>query len=167
MQVEDPFSKWQKQEQIFEVKKAELLTTCTRCYNTPDPGVKHSTDLSESRQCCTHTFPLPEWLHFQPLKTCSGIRFASLPDADEKPLGLHCGAGQGRWAGQRTTEGEGGRKEHLQISYHQPNSLKPAIFQVPQNPDRVGGFSTPKGLKENPVLGKIRTVPLNFLLICA
>ena len=129
--------------------------------------MKHSTDLTESRQCCTHTFPLPEWLHFQSLKTCSDIRFASLPDADEKLLGPHCGAGQRRRAGQRTIEGEGGWKEHLQIFYHQTNSLEPAIFQVPQNPDCVGGFSTPKGLKQNPVLGKLRTVPLNFLLICA
>ena len=95
LQVEDPFSKWQMKGQIFEVKKAELLTTCLRCYNAQDLGVRHNTDIAESRQSCTPTFPLPEQQHFPSLNPCSDTPFAPLPGADEKPLGLPCGAGHG------------------------------------------------------------------------
>lgn len=68
-------------------KKAELSTV------TCDPQDAEAQPYSE----------LPQWQHFWSLEPCADSPFVPLHGADEKPLGLHWGAGRGQADGQRTS----------------------------------------------------------------
>ena len=135
------------------------------------PGVQHNRDIAERTKPCTPTFPLPAWHHFQSLKPaqiaplCFSLMLMRSHRACPEEQGTE------RWNGRRTGKEGGAGGSILQV-YLQPSSLKPASFQVPQNPDGAGGFSTPEGLKQN--IGELRPVPsssysnsLAFLLVCA